>query len=55
MSVEATFVFLLGAFIAFVVGAALSWARPYPSTAFWTCVGLALWVFVPLWTAFKDL
>lgn len=55
MSPEATFVFLLVALIIFVIGAVVSWARPYPTYSFWICAGLAAWVFVPLWTAFKEL
>ena len=55
MSPEATVIFLLIAFIGFVVGAAVSWARPYPTGIFFACVGLAAWVAVPLWTAIKEL
>lgn len=55
MSPEAQVVWLLIAFVAFIVGAAVSWARPYPTGIFWACVGLAAFTMVPLWTAFKAL
>lgn len=53
MSPEATTIFLLVALAAFVVGAAVSWARPWPTSTFFVCIGLAAWVIVPLWTAIK--
>ena len=50
MSVEAQFFFYLFAFIAFVLAAA-----NVPLRANLVAVGLALWVFVPLFTALKAL
>jgi hypothetical protein len=46
-------IFYLIALIAFLVGALLEWNTPRPPGIFWACVGLASWVFVSLWTAFK--
>jgi hypothetical protein len=53
MSPEATAIWLGIAFILFIVGAALSWARPYPTNLFFACLGLAAFTFVPLWTAIR--
>jgi hypothetical protein len=58
MSPEATLIFLLVAFVAFVVGALASWypdGRGYVASTFWVCTGLAAWVFVSLWAAIKAL
>ena len=53
MSPEALALFLLAAFICFVVGAALSW--PWRSGTFWVAVGLACWVVTVMWPALKAL
>ena len=52
MSPEATAIFLLAAFIAFVVSAVVSW-RAWPS--FGIAVGLACWVLTLMWPAVKAL
>lgn len=51
MSPEATLLCLAIAFIAFVVCATISW--PWRNATFLLGVGLAAWVFVPLWAAIE--
>lgn len=50
MSIEAQFFFLLLAFVAFVIAAA-----KIPARVNLVAVGLALWVFIPLYGALKAL
>ena len=55
MSPEAQFIFYLVAFAAFLAGAVVSFARPWPQVQFWISVGLAAWVLIPLWDALEAL